>query len=371
MLILTDDPNFSVVIPGCSQKCRFCFHNDKLTKADDRHKLSLSDTIEALPANFHQISITGGEPMEHPRKLISVINTIRPFVDSGKIDKIVITSNGTNIKSFLKILHNNRDLPICVNISRHRAADTLNEAIFNGGNARHSTMIATRDDLKAFTSESVHPVSINMVLHRDNEDPWSDTWLTIGTFRVTLQVLSELGVQGITVRVEHGSLEPHGYENACRYLMRNYRLIKTGCPVCVSNLYVPANNAAKFRVPVTFKYSRTLPLEELGGIYELIYHPNGIVSPMWDGSNPLTKEDILLMSKTRMAELRKIRSNAVKEMHKVSAELERLKQEVAAAEESLEEEELKHMPPAKTPNNRWKPIRERGGSCSVGGFGGC
>lgn len=375
MELITEHPNFSIVIPGCSQRCEFCFENDGLRKPNPRYHLSLPDALEALPPAFHQVSITGGEPMEHAEKLEKTINTIRPFVDSGKIDKIVITTNGTRLMKLLSILCSNKDLPICINISRHRMSDKDNFKVFgfDANNPLLKFRPAIWYDVEQFIDASPHPVSISMVLLRHYAFP------DMMSFRNFLESLSAYAIEGVTVRVEHGSLAPHPYEDMFEAYDISRRLIKTGCPVCKSHLYLPPNNRDKcLDVPITFKYSCTKTLEEIGGVYELIYHPNGVVSPMWDGSHPLTQKGILAMAMTKKikelkAKAREAQQAWAKAQKEAQKELDRLQREAIKAQRELDAEQKKYDPPDSIPNNIKDKRKRRygGGSCYGGGRGAC
>lgn len=296
--------------------------------------------------------------MEHPVELSSILTTLEPMVESGDIDKIVITTNGTRLMNFRRLWWKFQHLPIFVNISRHRLSDRDNQQIFNGGpyvNMESPIKVAGIDELVKYFSTSKHPrTSISRVLRRTP----AGADLAAGAMRFIEEMGRILHPDSIALRIEHGSMERHPFEDfflcKVKYPMD---VIESSCPVCCSRSYVPSNsvpvNDRLIDCPVVFKYSCTKSLEEAGGVYELIYHPNGTVSPMWDGSSPMRRKDILELAtcKKKLRDLRKRVRDAEKEYRKAVKE--------------LEEEEQKHNPPDTWPNNK-KP-RRGGGGCFGGG----
>ena len=126
---LTNSPNFSLVLPGtCNARCSFCFwQEEKEAKLKD-FLLNLDRSLKALPLEFKQISITGGEPTLSPlfEDVLALIKQHRNL-EGSSWNKVVLTTNGHNLKVMMKYL---RGVVDHVNISRHAIKDEDNQAIF-------------------------------------------------------------------------------------------------------------------------------------------------------------------------------------------------------------------------------------------------
>lgn len=131
------NPNFSIVMPGgCNGKCSFCFWEKAKTCGNYSEKLK--ETLDLLPKQFDQLSITGGEPTISPY-LAEVLN----MIDRKKFKKVVLTTNGANLLNTIPILEGKVDH---VNISRHHYKDSLNEEVFK-------TKMSNKEQLKKMTLE--------------------------------------------------------------------------------------------------------------------------------------------------------------------------------------------------------------------------
>jgi len=66
--LINEEPNFSIIVPtGCNAHCDFCFWNRGHSEVDPVEYLNqLCETLDALPDDFEQCSITGGEPTMLP-----------------------------------------------------------------------------------------------------------------------------------------------------------------------------------------------------------------------------------------------------------------------------------------------------------------
>ena len=120
------EPNLSIIVPGpCNAKCGFCFW--KLPpKADKNYIQDLKKTLDSMPEDFHQISLTGGEPT-----LSYLLPEILKVIDRQKYNKVVLTTNGTALQKFLLNDKDWENFPNHINISRHHFDDAINAEIFN------------------------------------------------------------------------------------------------------------------------------------------------------------------------------------------------------------------------------------------------
>ena len=115
--------NLSIIMPGqCNANCNFCFWRSDKEPQD--YIQQLKATLDSMPEEFAQISLTGGEPCISPyfRDVLNVI-------DKKRYPKVVLTTNGTSLikqlvcPEFAKVDH--------LNISRHHFDDAINNEIFN------------------------------------------------------------------------------------------------------------------------------------------------------------------------------------------------------------------------------------------------
>lgn len=144
---------------GCCAKCKFCANgNCKDFGTIDLNKLEY--TIRYLMENniLHGISITGGEPMMNPEVLNNVLNLIYSI---SKDMEVAISTNGYNLKEFIKIDHVN-DLE-SIHISKHHYDDSINYEIFG------STKVASTDDIMYLQDflDDKRIININTLVMKD------------------------------------------------------------------------------------------------------------------------------------------------------------------------------------------------------------
>jgi len=134
MITYTDSPNFSIVMPGgCNAECSFCYHRSARTveRVSSREFVGrLGMFLHALPAQFRQVSITGGEPLLSPA-LADVLDTIR--LQRDRYRHVVLTTNGTRLPEMARHLAGVVDH---VNVSRHHYSEAKNLRVFGGTYAR-------------------------------------------------------------------------------------------------------------------------------------------------------------------------------------------------------------------------------------------
>lgn len=271
------NPNFTIILPGpCQAKCSFCYWKED--KNNSNFIKGLRKALEELPPLFNQISISGGEPSLSPF-FDETLNIIKEYKKSGKIQKVVLTSNG------IKLINKNLDGIDHINISRHSYSDNLNSKIFE---TKH---IPSKDDLKElanYINSFGIDVNYNVVLIDDintnhNLIQWTnfakETNVTSLTFR------NQYGIYGISL------LESYLLEN-------NYKPnIISSCPVCrTSTFYVEG-------IKTKFHSSDYEPTEsnkfDVNEVYEVILQSNGNLTRDWEAKKILidlnNKENIMEM----------------------------------------------------------------------------
>lgn len=96
-------PAFVLFLGGCNFRCPFC-HNDSIVKKESEH-YTLEYVLTLIKTRVHFLNgivVTGGEPTIYGDKLISLLETLRQFPLSIKLD-----TNGSNPKLLQKILEKN------------------------------------------------------------------------------------------------------------------------------------------------------------------------------------------------------------------------------------------------------------------------
>lgn len=253
-----DGPNLSIIVPGpCNAKCGFCFWKNP-GKVADTYIQDLKKTLDSMPEQFHQISLTGGEPT-----ISKYLPDVLKVIDRSKYTKIVLTSNGTRLLEFLRNDKDWKNFPYHINISRHHHNDVINAKIFN------SKSIIDTDKLKA-TIQMCHynniDVTLNCVLtgHLNN-------YVQVSDF---IRYAKNIGADGVCFRKQHGNIDPSEQEK----MFENMPVIGEGhCPVCRTKVQKILG------MEVTWKTSCSEPSKELGELYEAIIHPDGRVTQDWEG----------------------------------------------------------------------------------------
>jgi len=252
MLETIKNPNFSIVVPGgCNGNCNFCFW--KNDKACENYIQNLTETMNSLPEQFYQLSLTGGEPTLSP-----YLSDILESIDPERWSNTVLTTNGTNLKKFIpklegKIQH--------VNISRHHYDDTINESIFE------SKTIPSSDELKVLVEE-LNKVGIDVTYSAVLTEHLN----TKEEVKKFIKYAKSHGVDQVFLRKQHGTLDPSEAEKAFEHLPQEHH----NCPVCRNT--TQHINETK----VIWKASVEEPSKELGMIYELVYNQGGTLTSDWD-----------------------------------------------------------------------------------------
>ena len=247
------NPNLSIVVPGgCNGKCDFCFWKKSTPCGNYLEKLN--NVLTKLPAQFYQLSLTGGEPTLSPH-LESILN----LIDKKVFKHTVLTSNGAKLIDFVSQLEGKIDH---VNISRHHYKDEINDSIFK-------SKMLTKEELQHVANE-LNKVGIDVTFSAVLNENLS-TQKDIHNY---IQFAKECGASQIFFRKPHGTLEPTEVEKA----YESYKSSEYHCPVCRTK------NQLIEGIKVAWKASLEEPSKELGGtIYELIINENGDVTKDWEG----------------------------------------------------------------------------------------
>lgn len=265
-------PNFSLVLPGgCNAECDFCFwkRSSPLNKGNVKRFLKNLDTaLDLLPRQFHQISITGGEPTISPvfdRVLEAIANRRSGWT------KVVLTTNGSHLNLRDRIA----GVVDHVNISRHHFNDVVNQRLMgiSGGGYTRKELASAVDDLNRVGID----VNLNVVIN--------DKLLSSARFGYMTDVLrmvafaKSVSASSICFRSPHGNLQSSSLE---KLMERSYAVrSSSSCPVCRSSTMVIDG------LPVTWRSSMDQSADDKS-VYELILHPNGTLSPEWRGRRTIS-----------------------------------------------------------------------------------
>ena len=268
MKLLTNAPNFSIVLPGpCNAACEFCFTKGLRQKLPAEgmmgYLLRLDRTLRSLGKEFFQISITGGEPTLSPY-LVPVLSVIGGY--RKRFTNVVLTTNGTRLEGLTGVLKGTVDH---VNISRHHYDDDLNAQVFRGSyDVRSGKIAECVDQLNAVGID----VSVNCVIDDTTNLPFLMSFVDYARFT---------GFHAVRFRKINGDNEPAPAEVALDALQRYPVLAAGSCPVCKTRKRVIRG------LEVLFKTSVIEPTEVAGdSIYELIFLPDGAAYSDWAGLHP-------------------------------------------------------------------------------------
>lgn len=254
------NPNLSIVLPGpCQAKCDFCFWYQKPT--DSKWLEKLAYVLDTLPDCFYQVSITGGEPTlsQYLLPTLDLLSARRK-----KYSKVVLTTNGVKLYKCIDNVNKSVDH---VNISRHHWLQEENWKVFKTQAIPDTAM------LQNYARVLGKKLTFNCVI-KDMSVPDMKTYLSHAI---------DLGVYKVCFRQEHGSLDPVVIE---AYLLKNYKKVgEGGCPVCRSSFFDYRTSILDFKgINVGIKYSVLEPKDVIDGIYELIFHSDGLLTADWEAN---------------------------------------------------------------------------------------
>ena len=278
MKLLVNNPNFSIVTPfGCNAKCNFCFWNKTTNAQKYKFFKNLRSTLDLLPKQFKQVSITGGEPTNDVEGLLTILETIQ---EKKKFDKVVMTTNGHNLLQMLREYPELSQVINHINISRHAVSDKENNDIFGTYTQPNWDLTETIDK----ANELGIDVTLSAVL--------TDLFMEKEDILEYINFAKAVNAQGVFFRKLLGNLDMHHLED--KFTTPKTKKIVTECPVC--------RNASQFiqGMKVTWKAGVKEPSKTWAGTYELIYQENGRLTADWEG-----KHRIDLQTNTLETELKK------------------------------------------------------------------
>lgn len=257
MNLIVDNPNFSIVVPSpCNASCNFCFWNRDYIEVDPKdYMIKLVKTLDNLPGEFTQCSITGGEPTTLPW-LRGILTLARE-----RFSKVVFTTNGHNLVNHTYMAEHG--LIDHLNISRHAIGKEDNIKIFKDSRIPHDDEIEV---MSTFFQYHGIDVSLNCVVSKDFRD--------VEFVYKYIQYAKDMNINSVAFRKDHSDLFDMGVEPFLGKIVDT-----AGCPACkVDARYIDG-------MLTYWKYSVEEPSNELGGVYELVYHPNGVVTSDWKGEH--------------------------------------------------------------------------------------
>ncbi len=267
--LLVDTPNLSIMLPGaCNAKCEFCFWNrdqeaNKFPMMNYAERLS--GILDALPLQFSQVSITGGEPTISPvfDEVLEVLRERRK-----RFPKVVLTTNAVRLLKNENIINEVVDH---INISRHHYSDTENRFIFK------TNSVPSEEELADIMNGNYGAdICFNCVVAPDVPSKFCERFIDwagdFGTIAAT------------NFRIYHESM---GDCNAQKVFEKKYGSTDAStCPVCkVLRMKVRG-------MQVNWKYSVLEPTQHWEGIYELVMQPDARLTADWAGRLEVKPEEI-------------------------------------------------------------------------------
>lgn len=265
------NPNLTIVLPGpCQAKCSFC-----TWKQDDNEKKflkSLKKLMKRLPKNFTQISISGGEPTLSP-VLSETLTIISKAKKKGKIQKVVLTTNGVNLLETADLMKNVVDH---VNISRHHFNEDDNQKIFG---TKHIPTFQTLPEITKKLNSFGIDVNFNCVL-TDETKKWNENHLY--NFIVMAQ---GCGVSSISFRNQYDDFKASELQEEVE---KSYKArTEQSCPVCFTKVFLINGMPIKFHHS-SFEPTEEKTFKETNETYELILHGNGVLAKDWEGKKEVS-----------------------------------------------------------------------------------
>ena len=252
------DKNFSIVTPGgCNANCIFCTDSHTRKAAKD-YIPNLINTLNRLPRSFESCSITGGEPTTS-KSLLSILALVR----ARGFKRVVLTTNGTRLLALAPALEGLVDH---VNVSRHSVQDDENAVIFG------TDKVPSTDTLsRAISALSARRIDTTLnVVYTDHNDN-----LDVSSY---VSYAKWVGAGAVCFRYDHslGCVAETGLE---RRFSEWKRVQESSCPVCRTHTII--YNGMR----VIFKASASEPSNDMGEVYEVIYHITGKLTTDWAGKH--------------------------------------------------------------------------------------
>jgi len=266
-----DSPNLSIVLPGgCNADCWFCIYNQNTKQETHPEYIThLEYVLDNMPEQFHQISITGGEPTISGY-FITLLDILEKRRD--KYTKIVLNTNGTQFSSNnLPKMYNVVDH---INLSRHGINEADNQHIFNTGGIPTAKQILRHN---TYLNSLGIDVTLNTVeFTRRDTDKF---------VRDYIKFAKSVNANAVCFRkecVDGNDLSPTVNE----LYFKNYKTVnETRCPVCrtttkiINGMYVTWK-AGILETSVS-KWNNMVDVNTQDLIYECVFHPNGKLTSDW------------------------------------------------------------------------------------------
>lgn len=252
---LSDDPNFSIVFPGCNAKCNFCFGTEH-KKVTPGWASKLLKTLGGMPEDFWQISLTGGEPTISRQFELAL-----GAIDPERWEKVVLTTNAATNWWPPEI----EGIVTNVNISRPSMDDHKNEKIFGIKVLDTHSLRNLCDQLNIRGID----VTFNCVIGPAVKDE--------GDVIDYLSRARGMGASHVCFRkmqTETSDLSPTDLETH----FGMYKSIhETSCPACRTNEQIIKG------MHVIWKAGVWEPSDAVDEIWEVIFQPTGELTVDWKG----------------------------------------------------------------------------------------
>jgi molybdenum cofactor biosynthesis enzyme MoaA len=251
------NPNFTIVMPGgCNAKCEFCFWHQQ--KTDKEYLKKLKHTIDTLPSQFYQVSISGGEPTISP-----YFEDIMNMIDTDRFSHRILTTNGMHLMKHMDII---KEKIQHVNISRHHWDDEINEKIFISKDT-----IPSSEHIEECVDE-LNSAGIDVTFSAVLTDEFITTKEDIIKF---VQYAKRTGASHIYLRKKHENLIPHELEKEFGHA----KIVDShDCPVCRTRIQLIKG------IDVHWKTSVLEPSETLTDVlFETIFNSDGNMTADWEG----------------------------------------------------------------------------------------
>jgi len=253
--------NFSIIVPGdCNANCSFCFWEQEQQAPSYMSDLrQVLDTLSSLKDTY-TCSLTGGEPTISPI-LHDILTALK---ERSNFSKIVLTTNAAGLEDKRYFPGDFAGVVSHVNISRHAVNDTPNEKVF--GCSAVPTGAQLYEIIEGFNQKGID-VTINCVLCNQ----FSDRQRLLNF----ITAMRGLGASAVSFRKQHGNLD----ESEEEMWFKDYKVVsESSCPVCRAKQQLICG------MPVYWKASTLEPSNDLGEVYELVFHPTGKLTADWAGN---------------------------------------------------------------------------------------
>jgi hypothetical protein len=204
------------------------------------------------------LSISGGEPTISAQ-FIDILKAIKQA--QREWDRVVLTTNGSDLTKWLAYSVT-QEIITHINISRHHFDDAHNNIIFKNKDVPDTQQI--RAMVKTFGHK--YQFNINCVINDKTDENF--------IYRMLIHTAHDLGIDSIAFRKEAGDVSPTNVEKT---FVKKFGIVSSNdCPVC--RTVVQTSKGMR----IMWKGSHPQPSQFLNKLYELVFHPDGIIYADWD-----------------------------------------------------------------------------------------